>query len=415
MKPKLFQKLPKEALHLFEWCQDKPVIDTHEHIPVAEEYYNNTSMTFGQLFNPYVSNDLKSAGMPFPRDQWPAFHAITDDWAAFAPYWESVRHTSYARPIRIALQHYFDVEDFTEQNYRDIVERINANNTPGIYDRILGKDCHIEWSVVCSSALPAQDDPLLKGNINSPSMQLNNRETVENLAREAGMDVPEDLEALVAVSDAWMTRQKEQGAIQFKSRSMSAEIPDRSVLEVLFQSVLNNKPKDEKELYPLWVWMREENARKAAELDLPIALHTGVWEDFRRMKVEDIIGLIERNPDTRFDVYHLGIPHVRPAIQIVKNYQNAWLNLCWAHVVASDMVVQTLKEAIDMVPLNKIFAFGADYVFFIEKVYGHLQMARENVALALGDRVERSLMDREEAEKWMHAWFYDNPKRFYRI
>lgn len=415
MKNSLFQKLPKEADHLFQWAQDKPVIDTHEHIPVAEKYYNNTSIVFGQLFNPYVSNDLKSSGMDFPRDQWPAFYCISDDWSAFAPHWERVRHTSYARPIRIALQHYFGVEDFTEQNYLDIVQRINANNTPRIYDRILGQDCNIEWSVVCSGALPEVDDPILKGNISSPSMQLNNRDTVENMAREAEMDVPEDLEALVAVADKWMEAQKAKGAIQFKTRSMSAEIPERSLLESLYKRVLKSETLDERELYPLWVWMREENARKAAELDLPIAIHTGVWEDFRRMKVEDIIGLIERNPDTQFDIYHLGIPHVRPAIQIVKNYQNAWLNLCWAHVVASDMVVQTLKEAIDMVPLNKVFAFGADYVFFIEKVYGHLQMARENVALALGDRVERGLMNREEAEKWMHAWFYDNPKKFYRI
>jgi len=74
-----------------------------------------------------------------------------------------------------------------------------------------------------------------------------------------------------------------------------------------------------------------------------------------------------------------------------------------------------MKEAIDMVPFNKIFAFGADYVFFIEKVYGHLQIARENIALALGDRVDRGLMDLDEAKAILKAWFYDNPKQFYNL
>ena len=129
----------------------------------------------------------------------------------------------------------------------------------------------------------------------------------------------------------------------------------------------------------------------------------------------DVIGFVQRNPDTRMDIYHLGIPDVRTALQVVKNFPNAYLNLCWSHVVASDMTTNTLKEAIDLVPMNKIFAFGADYVLFVEKVYGHLHMARENVALTLGDRVDRGLMDLSEAKQILRAWFYDNPKAFYRL
>ena len=79
------------------------------------------------------------------------------------------------------------------------------------------------------------------------------------------------------------------------------------------------------------------------------------------------------------------------------------------------MVVNAMKEAIDMVPLNKIFAFGGDYISFIEKVYGHLHMARENIALVLGDRVDRNLMDLDEAKQTLRAWFYDNPKAFYKL
>ena len=42
-------------------------------------------------------------------------------------------------------------------------------------------------------------------------------------------------------------------------------------------------------------------------------------------------------------------------------------------------------------------------------------MARENVAIVLGDRVDRNLMDMDEAKETLRAWFYDNPKTFYRL
>jgi len=70
-------------------------------------------------------------------------------------------------------------------------------------------------------------------------------------------------------------------------------------------------------------------------------------------------------------------------------------------------------EAMDMVPLNKIFAFGGDYLRVIEKIYGHLQIAKENISIILGDRVEKGLLDIQTAEKIMQMWFYESPVKFY--
>jgi hypothetical protein len=68
-----------------------------------------------------------------------------------------------------------------------------------------------------------------------------------------------------------------------------------------------------------------------------------------------------------------------------------------------------------MVPMNKIFAFGADYVRVIEKVYGHLYIAKENISIILGDRVDKGLMDIDTAKETVLKWFYKNPAEFYRI
>jgi uncharacterized protein len=412
---KLRQPLTGSAEALFEYATEIPTIDTHEHIPRSEKDYNEATISFGHLFNPYVSNDLASAGMPFPPDVWAAFHCIEDDWDAFEPYWNAVKHGSYARPLRIALQHFYGVDDLTRENHSDILAKINENNTPGIYERIFRDACGIEHAIRCAPDLPDNDDPILVGNITSPANRVSSKSELEAMAQQVGAPDITTLDELIEVSDMWMELQAANGAIEFKSFAMPVEEPVRDDAEEILSRVLAGETFAPKGTPSLSAYIREANARKAAELDLPLALHTGVWNDFRKLSVEDLVGFIERNPDTRMDIYHLGIPEVRTAVQIVKNYPNAYMNLCWAHVVASDMVVNTMKEAMDMVPMNKIFAFGADYVLFIEKVYGHLHMARENTALVLGDRVDRNLMDLSEAQQILRGWFYDNPKAFYRL
>ncbi len=410
---KFKQPLIGNAEALYDYACSVPVIDTHEHIPKSEEDYNQATIRFGHLFNPYVSNDLASAGMPFPKDQWAAFVCIEDDWEAFEPYWQAVKHGSYARPLRIALEYFYDVDDLTRENFLDVVERINEANTPGIYKRVFNDACGIERSVLCSGVLPDRDDPLIVGNINSSSMMLTGKASLDAMSEEIGGSAINCLDELEEISGEWMALKVSQGAMEFKSRAMPVERPDRDEAAAALSNLLKEETTSDEEMCHLSAWLREANAVKCAELGVPLALHTGVWNDFRTLSVSDIIGFIERNPDTRMDIYHLGIPDVRTAIQVVKNYPNAYLNLCWAHVVASYMVVNTMNEAVDMVPMNKIFAFGADYVLFVEKVYGHLLLARENVALVLGDRVDRNLMDMSEAMETLKAWFYDNPKQFY--
>jgi predicted TIM-barrel fold metal-dependent hydrolase len=144
-----------------------------------------------------------------------------------------------------------------------------------------------------------------------------------------------------------------------------------------------------------------------------VAVHTGVWNDFRRFKATHMIPMIQRHPDVRFDLYHGSIPYVREIGFVAKNFPNVWLNLCWAHIVSPVMTRSMLNEWMDYVPMNKIIAFGGDYMIPVEKVYGHLVMARENISQVLAMRVEEGLMDLEEAARVAYKWFHDNPAGLY--
>ena len=67
-----------------------------------------------------------------------------------------------------------------------------------------------------------------------------------------------------------------------------------------------------------------------------------------------------------------------------------------------------MVEWIDSVPLSKISAFGGDYSF-VDAVYGHQQLARENVSQALAVKVDEGLFDVDRACEIARLWFYDNP------
>ena len=51
----------------------------------------------------------------------------------------------------------------------------------------------------------------------------------------------------------------------------------------------------------------------------------------------------------------------------------------------------------------------------MQKVYGHLVLAREVVAAVLADRIDAGDFDREYALEVARLWFHDNPSRVYRL
>jgi len=65
-------------------------------------------------------------------------------------------------------------------------------------------------------------------------------------------------------------------------------------------------------------------------------------------------------------------------------------------------------------PLNKISAFGVGY-FFVDGIYGHLQLAKENLAKALSLKVSEGLFDVDKAKEIVKWSFYDNPLKIFKL
>ena len=58
-------------------------------------------------------------------------------WTVFAPYWQRIRWSSYARSALLAAERFYGVEDINDQTHQILSEAIQAANTTGLYERVL--------------------------------------------------------------------------------------------------------------------------------------------------------------------------------------------------------------------------------------------------------------------------------------
>ncbi len=220
-----------------------------------------------------------------------------------------------------------------------------------------------------------------------------------------------DLDTYLECLGRYLEFTREQGAIGFKTRAMEVPEPNIAAGRADFASWLEGAPPTPE----LMSVALDYVLRRAEEWDWPVAVHCGVWGDFRTVDPKNIITTVMRYPKVRFDLYHLGMPFARDCIFVAKSFPNAYLNLCWCYAVSQEMTRRSIGEMLDAVPVNKVFGFGADYIWAPENVYGHLIMARETIAEALTDRIESGKLDVEGAKEICNLWLHDNPAQFYGV
>jgi predicted TIM-barrel fold metal-dependent hydrolase len=407
-------RLSPVAQRLYDEIAQFTIIDAHEHLPPEKEYLAKgySGLNF---FAGYVWHDLGSAGLPLEfkaRMRDTDLTEVRQWWPVIRPYWEQARHGSYARAALLTARAVYGLPDINDQTIEALAEAVRENNRPGLYRRILGDICRVERALTCQPHTRFQDDPLLRPVTQLVPFQPANLAEAEQHAAEVGVAL-RDVEDAAAAARARLARDRDEGAVGFKTVAYSRGRPDVHAARQAFRGLRNTGHAANPSAIEDYV--HDEMLKAAAELDMTVAVHAGVWGDFRRMDPKNFIPEIERHPSLRIDLFHLGMPMVRDAVMVGKNFPNVSLNLCWSHVVSQRMARHGLDEALDLVPINKIIAFGADYRVVVEKAVGHLIMARENVAAVLAGRVEDGEMDEATAVGIARRWFYDNPKRIYRL
>ena len=397
-----------EAMESFE------IIDAHEHLH-PEQKRLAVDVDVFTFFSHYTRGDLRVAGMSEQAYDQLYIRTIPLEkrWETFAPYWEQIRWGSYARAALLAAQRFYGVEDINENTYIPLTETMKRENTPGIYDRVLSKACDIRTALTQCGSTDLGGTPLL-----TPVMPMTyGTQTWEDLAHPR-FEPSATIRSLDDYLDAmcrYALRVKSEGAVGLKLISNPFKDPDRDAALTAFNRLRDGTEAKLPEQNPIRDYVVDRVVDFAGKQDMVICVHTGYWGDFRRLDPLHMIPLLIRYPEARFDLYHLGYPWMREAIMLGKGFPNAWLNLCWTHIISQRFVVTALDEMIDTIPMNKILAFGGDYGIPVEKVYGHLVMAREDVAKVLARRIAGRSMTEDQALALAHKWFWQNAVDLYRL
>jgi len=404
---------PKLVAELVEAFEGIPVVDAHEHLPPERDRVASRVDVF-TLFGHYTKLDQLTAGMSqqdhdrlFDRDV-----PLEERWRTFAPILENIRHGAYSRPAFIAAKEFYGFDDVNDDTYAPLSETMAEQNQPGIYDKVLVQKC----GIVAALTQQGRTDYDLPYMI--PVMPIdtyaapNSWGAISQRAEQLGESV-RTLDEYIEVARKGLQQWKTERVVGLKMGSRAYEIPDRAQAQELFEDVRADEQKSLPDMNPLRDYLLDCLLKIAAEEGLVVAVHTGMWGDFRTLDIHHMLPIIQRHPETRFDIYHAGMPRVREAGVVAKNFANVWMNLCWCHIISPVMTRSLLDEWIDMVPVNKIIGFGGDYCDPVEKTYGHLVMAREDIAHVLARRVEEGLMDRDDAAVLARKWFYENPKGLY--
>ena len=410
------------------------IFDTHEHLMYESERRQKT-IDFFIFFNGYASTDLMSSGLAneeMDRLKDPGLD-LKRKWDIFNPYWEHIKNTGYAKVIKIALEDIYGVESIDLKNIEKVTEKIKEYKNTEYYEDILSKRCKIEFILndidldEIGLEIRAPDaDYFLSVMRNDELFELNTAEKLRKVEDKYNLSI-DSLTDFVNLVDSNFEKRKES-IHAFKigiayNRSILFEDVSFSEAEKSFLNVLKLQSYDSFsdsvslfEIKPFQDYMYHYCIRKAISNNLPVQIHTGILEgnynDIRNSNPLLLTDLLLKYREGKFDLFHIGYPYTDELIAMIKMYPNSYINLCWIPEISFNLYKNTLNLLIDIIPSNKIFGFGGDYLF-VEGTYAAQKIARQALREVLYERVECKYFSFEEAIEFAEKVLYVNPKSVY--
>jgi len=414
------------------------VLDTHEHLPPEKERVAEEVDVLATFFQYYASADLISAGMPEEEflKIWDTSRSIGDRWTIFEPWWEKIRNTGYARALEASARGLYGVEGISEDTYVTLSKRMKERNRMGLYAWVLREMSGIDVSIL-DTGLYDVDRSLFAPVLNfNDVLSITDRSAVETVGTSLGGRIHTLRDLCNAVMARYDQLQGKVVAVKIptaynrplffeKTRFSDAEEAFNKIFTMRLFKRVEVPPKGDKrvpadvgaeELLPLQNYLVHLIVQEAERRRLPVQIHTGLQEGNENIvthsKPTHLVNLFMEYKDARFDVFHGGWPYSSELGALAKNFSNVYIDMCWMHIISDSRARSALSEWLDEVPANKIMGFGGDYAF-IDGVYGHMMIARENISLVLASKVDEGAFSLEDAKKYALWLLRDNPMRLF--
>jgi predicted TIM-barrel fold metal-dependent hydrolase len=421
------------AGRLLDEIEKLPVFDSHEHI-MPEKGRLALDADFFTLAGHYAIDDVSSAGL-LPEDRkliQDAKAPLEARWKAFEPYWRYARSTGYGRALRLAVRDLYGAGEISRATLEKINGAMRAENTPGLYQRVLREKAGIRFAVV--------DDNWNAGPVKPDSDIFLVARKFDRFILPSGRPDVERLERLTDSSITTLPGLKQAMEKQFRQ---CLELPMAAVKstiaynrELLFEEVPETAAAADFDALlagarPMPAGFRSYNVRPYRQLEdhmfhhlirlaeahgLPVQIHTGLLAGngafVANTNARHLTNLFYLFPKVPFDLFHISYPYQNELAVLAKLFPNVHVDFCWAHIISPSGARRALDEFLDTVPANKIFGFGGDYRY-PELSYAHARMARRNIAQVLAERTERGDTTEDEAVETARWLLHDNAARLF--
>lgn len=433
------------------YLDEIPIFDGHEHLAPPKWLKENVQDFYGLVTSNYNGSDIKIIGGAFEhnKDYMDTSLSAEQRWASFEPIYERLRNTGYWRQSVYGIEMVHGItftgpEDIPAIN--ESIRRVYESGT--VYEDFFRDKYNIRYSLVYTGwrdGYPehhwnAKDYPGLLRPVRYIDWMVQFKDYVAGddlraLGEMYDMELkgPDDLKNIY---EAFVQKSlDEAGAFGFKmglaySRGLDFMEYDEQKCRALFTRLLQTKsgyveglPEEElektmteEEATMLTNWAVHQmleviNAHKE-QLSIHTGLQTGGYNDVRNSNPQDLIPLFKKYPDIRFDIFHGSWPWMHEFIELAKSWPNVYLNLTWLPVITPVGAEMTLSEALEAIPVNKIFAYGGDDIL-PENALGQLRVTKEVAAKVLAQKVIDGRYSMDQAKGYALRIFYTNLMEFY--
>jgi predicted TIM-barrel fold metal-dependent hydrolase len=204
-------------------------------------------------------------------------------------------------------------------------------------------------------------------------------------------------------------RQPKQAAWNGGEHQLSSNAPGNSPGNI---ATLQDGSADPLDVKTFQDYLFFQICRMAADLDLPIQIHTGTGQGLRTNAVY-LQPAIQSFPATRFVLLHCSYPWMQDISWLVSKYPNVFPDLSWLPLLSNRSATVMLHELIERASLDRIF-WGCD-TWTAEESFGALLAFRHVLATTLAEKIITGYFTREDALLIIDAILLKNPQRFYKL
>lgn len=410
--------------YLYEIAQNTKVIDTHEHLQCDKSFIGKKPDILTDYFSHYITTDLMSSGM----NGYSLCEVSNPDidiekrWKLLEPHIEYVQNTAYYRSLQIAMDRLYGISDMTKDTVGTLNEKFIQNASKPDYRHYIMKEiCNIDRSV--------NDDW-------SDDVKKSTNDLFVTVWHPTAYVLP-DIKPNKDTLEAWCEEYKEiffkkktDGIAALKlatayDRSLYFEDVDYKTASKLYHDYIKSlsqgeNTEDEASLFPKPIqdYIMHYILKLANEHHMVVQIHTGLQEgmgnNLHNSDPMKLRNLFTKYPDITFDIFHMGYPYERELMVLAKTHHNVFIDLCWANIISPYATRNALYEMLEVVPYNKIFGFGGDYLFY-DGVVGHVTLARQNICKVLAQKVDKHEMTLSLAEKILVALLRTNAKKVFSL